>query len=311
MKSIRILVGLLVTLGITVPTWAQSLPQVTVLTEGTGDAVESGDVVLGALVFKVAENDSILYDSRGTQPVSLLYVDSLSRPGGFLEAIGSLRVGDSVLIQIPAEKFYAENRTPVPEFMTAETPLKFYFQVADAMTIEAFQALQKEQQLAYRWNLMQAQLTQPAMQAKIAQQDSLIEAYMVQEGFESATTKFGVRVVIVEEGTGPVTEPGDYVTLNYAGSLLNGSFFDTSVESVAQEQGIYMAGRPYQPFGFELVLGQVIVGWHVGILGLPVGTKAVLLIPSELGYGELGRGSAIPGNSVLRFDIEILKSEKK
>ncbi|MEL6537925.1 MAG: FKBP-type peptidyl-prolyl cis-trans isomerase, partial [Bacteroidota bacterium] len=83
---------------------------------------------------------------------------------------------------------------------------------------------------------------------------------------------------------------------------------DTNIVSIAQEQGLYNERRTYGPFEFQLVTGRVITGWHLGLEGLPVGTKATLLIPSSLGYGVRGNGASIPPNSPLRFDVEILSA---
>jgi len=51
--------------------------------------------------------------------------------------------------------------------------------------------------------------------------------------------------------------------------------------------------------------GQVIQGWDQGVAMLPKGSKAVLYIPSPLGYGARGAGADIPPNSVLRFEVEV------
>jgi FKBP-type peptidyl-prolyl cis-trans isomerase len=59
-------------------------------------------------------------------------------------------------------------------------------------------------------------------------------------------------------------------------------------------------------FNFQLGKGSVIRGWDQGVAGMKVGGKRTLTIPSEMGYGRKGAGSAIPPMSALVFDVELL-----
>lgn len=97
-------------------------------------------------------------------------------------------------------------------------------------------------------------------------------------------------------GTGDEAVAGKKVTVNYAGTLEDGTKFDSSYDRGA-------------PFSFNLGAGEVIQGWDNGVAGMKVGGKRKLTIPSFLGYGERGAGDAIPPNSTLIFEIELLKVE--
>lgn len=103
------------------------------------------------------------------------------------------------------------------------------------------------------------------------------------------------RLQISDEraGKGVAAKTGDSLTLNYKGSLLDGSVFDQSY------------GR--SPFSFVLGQGQVIRGWDQGLLGMKAGGKRRLLIPASLGYGAQGAGEKIPGGATLKFEVELLK----
>ncbi len=111
-----------------------------------------------------------------------------------------------------------------------------------------------------------------------------------------------VKVEILEEGTGPVAQIGDKVSVDYTGWLwvdgAKGTQFDSSIGR----------GRPHQ---FMLGFRQVIAGWDRGIEGMKVGTKARLIIPPVMGYGARGSGNRIPPNSTLCFDIELVGIEGK
>jgi peptidylprolyl isomerase len=108
------------------------------------------------------------------------------------------------------------------------------------------------------------------------------------------TTASGLQYVIIEEGSGEAPQPGDVVEVHYTGTLADGTKFDSS----------YDRGKPIR---FPLGLGQVIPGWDEGIALLNVGSKAKLVIPPELAYGERGAGGGlIPPNATLVFEVELI-----
>jgi peptidylprolyl isomerase/FKBP-type peptidyl-prolyl cis-trans isomerase FkpA len=93
-------------------------------------------------------------------------------------------------------------------------------------------------------------------------------------------------------GEGDEAAAGMNVTVHYTGTFEDGRQFDSSV------------GRG--PFSFPLGAGRVIKGWDLGVAGMKVGGKRKLIIPSHLAYGERGAPGAIPPNSTLLFDVELL-----
>lgn len=106
------------------------------------------------------------------------------------------------------------------------------------------------------------------------------------------TTESGLTYKITHKGNGPQAHAGAKVKVHYTGRLTDGKVFDTST------------GRG-EPIEFTLGKGQVIPGWDEGIALLHVGDKAVLTIPSKLGYGEQGT-QGIPGGATLIFDVELV-----
>ena len=101
-----------------------------------------------------------------------------------------------------------------------------------------------------------------------------------------------VGVVDLVVGTGATAATADTVTVNYVGTLTNGTKFDSSYDR-------------NQPFTFVLGAGQVIAGWDQGIPGMKVGGRRRLTIPPSLGYGNVAYGP-IPANSTLIFEVELV-----
>ncbi len=114
-----------------------------------------------------------------------------------------------------------------------------------------------------------------------------------QINMENKTTGDGLQIQILKQGTGESAKKGDTVTVNYVGTLTNGTKFDSSID-----RG--------QPFSFILGAEQVIKGWDKGVLGMKVGEVRKLIIPPELGYGSNTVGP-IPANSTLVFEVTLLK----
>ena len=107
------------------------------------------------------------------------------------------------------------------------------------------------------------------------------------------TTGSGLQYMVLRQGSGARPKPSDRVRVNYHGTLLDGTVFDSSYDK--------NGGQPV-----EFMLNQVIPGWTEGVSMMPVGAKYRFWIPSELAYGEKGAGAQIGPNSTLVFDVELL-----
>jgi peptidylprolyl isomerase len=95
------------------------------------------------------------------------------------------------------------------------------------------------------------------------------------------------------EGTGPVVEAGQQLTVHYTGVLWDGGEpFDSSWDRGS-------------PATFPIGTGGVIPGWDEGLVGRTVGSQVLLVIPPDKGYGDTGQGS-IPGGATLVFVVDIL-----
>lgn len=110
------------------------------------------------------------------------------------------------------------------------------------------------------------------------------------------TLPSGLQYQVIKEGTGPKPTPEDQVKVHYAGTLLDGKEFDSSIKR----------GEPIV-FG---VTG-VIAGWTEALQLMPVGSKWKLFIPASLAYGDNQAGPDIKPGSTLIFDVELLEIVKK
>ena len=111
---------------------------------------------------------------------------------------------------------------------------------------------------------------------------------------EMTTTASGLKYHDVKTGEGPEVKEGDRIEVHYTGTFTNGKMFDSSIPRK-------------KPFEVHVGRGGVIKCWDEGVRGMKVGGKRSLVCPPELAYGAQGYPGAIPPNSTLNFDIELLK----
>ncbi len=104
-------------------------------------------------------------------------------------------------------------------------------------------------------------------------------------------TASGAIVIMLKTGTGAQPTPSNTVQVHYTGRLIDGRIFDSSVRR----------GRPA-----SFPLSGVIPCWTEGVQKIKVGGKARLVCPPETAYGAAGAPEAIPPNSVLDFEVELL-----
>jgi len=108
------------------------------------------------------------------------------------------------------------------------------------------------------------------------------------------STPSGLRFYDIKAGTGPSPRAGQTASVQYTGTLLDGTKFDSSYDHGAA------------PFDFPVGAGQVIKGWDEGVATMKVGGKRRLVVPGDLAYGAASPTPAIPPNATLVFDVELV-----
>ena len=121
-------------------------------------------------------------------------------------------------------------------------------------------------------------------------------AFFVFRGGNEIKTASGLRYVDLVKGNGANPQLGQSVTVNYVGTLADGTKFDSS----------YDRGQPYTT---RLSPDSVIQGWVEGVMTMKVGGKRKLIVPPELAYGAKGSAPKIPPNATLTFEIELLRAQ--
>lgn len=127
-------------------------------------------------------------------------------------------------------------------------------------------------------------------EANLAEETAFLEKNGKKKGI--ITTASGLQYEVIKEGTGASPKDTDSVKVDYVGTLLDGSTFDSSIKR----------GQPA-----EFPLAGVIPGWTEGIQLMKVGGKTKFYIPSKLAYGPSGAGGQIGSNATLIFEVDLLE----
>lgn len=221
--------------------------------------------------------------------------------GDISEIIGMMTPGDSAIAAVDADVIYKNTKNKKPDFLKKGDKIEYQIRL---VSIKPKEQVQKEQQEKMQKQINEQLAKQKKdMEKQRATDEKNLQAFFKKKGITPTKTASGMYYTITKEGNGEKAQNGYQVKMNYTGTLLDDTKFDSNVDS---------AFGHVSPFEFKLGTGQVIKGWDEGVALLSKGSKATFYIPSGLAYGANARpgGGAnpkgIPANSSLVFDVELL-----
>ncbi len=244
-----------------------------------------------SMVYSI-DDDSVLLDTRLTASPVKLRADSGQYKGDIMGAFLGMHVGDSACIIVKADSFFIKTAgaQETPYFIDSTSMLYFYVKILESVS---------ESQMMAQEQKNNADLASKEMEE--------LQNYLNENNISAEPTESGLIVIRKTPGNGKMPTAGSSVSVDYEGRLLNGTYFDSSVEEVAKEQGLYNEARNYEPYTFTLGRGEVIQGWDEGIAMLSEGESATLIIPSSLAYGANPRPGVIKPFNTLIFEVTLAK----
>lgn len=274
----------------------------TVLRKGDGVKVDSGKYLIMNLTFKDGK-DSVWNDSQKNGFPAVIQMQGTVPAGdAVLEVVKMMTKGDSVVFKVPAKKLFEKTfRQPIPFSVDSMQSFTFNIGLKDVMDQDQIRKLQEELVAKQNEKMLKEQ------QLQLAKDTVTIDDFLKAKNITAIKTKSGLRYVVTQSGRGDNAKAGEAVKVNYAGYLMNGTYFDTSIESVAKEKGIYREGGGYAPY--DLTIGgypPVITGWDEILQLMNKGSKVTVYIPSTLAYGNQRKSDVIVENSILVFDMELV-----
>jgi FKBP-type peptidyl-prolyl cis-trans isomerase len=273
-----------------------------VVRKGDGVKIDSGKFVVMNLLFMDGK-DSVWNDSKKNGfPAVIQMQGTVPKGDAVLEVIKMLSKGDSVVFKVPAKKLFENTfRQPLPFAVDSTSSFTFQIGLSAVLNQEEMNKLQTELVAKQNEKMLQDQ------KAQLGKDITAIDDFLKAKNVTAQTTASGLRYIITKPGSGENAKAGQQVKIDYLGYLLNGKYFDTSIESEAKKNNLYTQGRPYSPLELTVGAQQVIPGWEEAIQLMNKGAKMTVYIPSTLAYGNQRRGDVIAENSVLVFDMELIE----
>jgi FKBP-type peptidyl-prolyl cis-trans isomerase FkpA len=284
MKYIPFIFALIFAVNASAQTAMQRTPKgalCQIYTHNTGEKIKDGDIVTFQYIQKT-DKDSVLYSTYQSGHVGQARIQPSQNVADLMEVFPLLAVNDSVLVKVPTDSLFKGHEDKRPAFFPKGSNLDFTIKILKAQSMDAFMTETKQAEVTGANN------------------------YIASHKLNLQTTASGLKYAITKPSVGRKPLKGDTLMVNYAGRDLDDKVFDSSIEVIAKGAGLQQPGRTYEPIEVVVGTGGVIPGWDEGLLLLNEGSKAILVIPSNLAYGAQDSG-AIKPFSTLVFDVEIVK----
>ena len=237
----------------------------------TNYVAENKDIIYLEMSIRT-ENDSVIEPPRQFRT----QMQPSRFQGDVYEALSLMHEGDSAEFIINAKRYFETLFLHVPDFVKDDKTMLWFTIRIDS--IKTDKQIEKEK-----------------IDAILEAEKASIESYLTKNNITVSPQASGLYYIVTKEGKGTNPSNGKKVKVHYTGKLLDGTVFDSSI------------GKP--PLEFVLG-GDMILGFTEGISLMKKGGKALLLIPSRLGYGANGAGGGtIPPYSPLLFEVELVDIE--
>jgi FKBP-type peptidyl-prolyl cis-trans isomerase len=258
---------------------------------GAGRQIQKGDFIkMDFTVMTIGENKVFSTLDR-KEPISFEFGQPFDTKG-LDEGIGQMKKGSKAKIVVPSSMGFGEKGRKGMngnEIIAPYSPVIYEVEILDIQTKAQHEKEVKDKESQAKAEASSAEAKEPI----------LIQKYMKEKSLTAKPTASGMYYIERVKGKGIKATAGKKVSVHYTGRLLDGTVFDSSLDR-----------KPVKPFDFTLGAGQVIQGWDEGIAMMNEGGKAILIIPSKLGYGSSGSGGVIKPFSPLVFDVELVKVNK-
>lgn len=273
---------------------------------GEGEPADQSQVIV--FNFKIVDSkDSVWIDTynRGYPEFTALPdSNQVKTADGITQMLTMLRKGDSAVFDMSVKKLFSEMaKAPIPVGVDSTLNLQYCISLRDIVKKDSFQEYRakiESEFYAFQEKFAKTQLGKDTV---------IIDDFLKSKGITASKLPSGIRYVITNPGTSSPLQSDQTVMVNYAGYLLDGTYFDTNIKELAQSTGLYDPAReaqlPYGPFEVTIDQSSVIRGWHEALKQLSKGAKGTFYIPSTLAYGQSRVNEKIGENSILVFDIEV------
>lgn len=226
-------------------------------------------------------NDSVLFTTDNAMPVYLMVSGQVEQPYDVSELWLSLKRGDSLTATQMVDTFLKRAPDRMPPFFKKGDRIFTNLRIVDIFMSDSLARLDEEK----------------TRRAFVENEAKVLEKFLAEKKITTQRTPSGAFIEFLQPGTGPVPVTGNFVSVNYTGTTLEGEKFDSNTDSTFGHLGAYT-----YPAGE----GQMIKGFDEAVMMMQKGAKARVYVPAMLGYGSTGKPPRIKPNQHLIFDLELV-----
>jgi len=260
-------------------------------TNNSGPTIKPGDFITANVTAKT-DADSLLFSTYDVEHTVTTLIPPTHTKGDITEGLLLLKEGDSATIKI----FLDSQKTQRPP------GFKGKYIIYDVKIIKVIPK-GTQTDAVFQGNI--TTYMRGETDKRKNSEAGNIKKYIADNKLKVTTTATGLNYIVTSPGTGPVPIAGDTVFVNYVGRLENNNVFETNIKAEAIKAKKYNPSVPYQPIPIVVGQGKVIPGWDQGLMLFNKGTKATMILPSDLTYKEQGN-QVIGPYTTLIFDIEVV-----
>lgn len=258
-----------------------------------------GDIATMHIHFKIS--DSSIIDSKSMNG-EVAIDQPLSKPtykGDVFEGILKMKKGSIAIFRLPVKQFYRNTEQQIPEWVDSNAYATWHVEMVDVKSekkTKKVAAAKAKKQLKRDEAIIEKDLIAKGKTIHLLHPNTVL----TEDTNIVYKDKSGLYFIVQKNGSGVHGVDNKKVSLNYTGSLMDGSVFDSNTDPKFNH---------VQPISFTVGKGQMIKGWDKMLPLMRVGQKVKAIMASGLAYGPQARSPAIPANGILIFDMELLEVE--
>lgn len=266
-----------------------------IVDDKAGPTIKGLDYVSMNLINKT-DGDSVLSSSYDLgRPYIFQIPEKLTYKGDIYSVLEMMSEGDSAVVKVNADSLFKKGLPKPPGFKGKYFIYEIKVNKVISKGTLSDQVFQGRVEAYFKAESEKLKNAEPGK----------IQKYIADNKISATKSDSGIYYQVTRQGNGPTPAKGDTVVINYVGKFTNGKVFDTDVKEEAVKAKTFDARNPYKPIRIPVGVQAVIKGWDQALMLFNKGTKATVIIPSSLGYGE--RGFQVIGPyTPLVFELEIV-----
>ena len=222
--------------------------------------------------------DSIIYDSRISRPVNVFELLAPTFKGSLEEGMLMMAIGDSAIFKVNADSVYAKTfKQPRPAYVKKGSKLTFRIKLLGIKTKESIDKRTPEE-------------IEKDNEARRLAEPKLIQDFITLNKIEAQASETGLYFIERQAGSGPGITKESKVKIIYNCTTLDGAVIDTQTN----------------PIEIDMAIGKITKGMEEGLLKMSMGSKATLIIPSNLAFGKRKISSVLPYTTLI-YDLEVIE----